>query len=100
MTSLRRASERFASAWRRSAGRDRLMIAACAVVSAVLAGMFLFGAWHVLFGGLVRGNPRAAAFGVALAAVSGLALAVVGLLGRRATEGEEDAPQAVPDGTP
>jgi hypothetical protein len=49
----------------------------------VLAGAFLFGAWHVLFGGFVKGNWRAGAFGVALAAVSAALLAGEAALARR-----------------
>jgi hypothetical protein len=52
-------------------------------IAAVLAGAFLFGAWHVLFGGFVKGNWRAGAFGVALAAVSGALLAGEAALARR-----------------
>ena len=39
-----------------------------------LAGAFLFGAWHVLFGGFVKGNWRAGGFGVVLALASGALL--------------------------
>jgi len=37
----------------------------------VCAGAFAFGLWHVLVGGVVNGNARAASFGITLAAVSG-----------------------------
>jgi hypothetical protein len=52
-------------------------------IAAALAGAFLFGAWHVLFGGFVKGNWRAGAFGVALAAISGALLAIAAALARR-----------------
>jgi hypothetical protein len=41
----------------------------------VLAGATAFGLWHVLVGGLVNGNPRAAAFGITLTSVAGAFLA-------------------------
>ena len=37
----------------------------------VLAGAMAFGLWHLVVGGLVNGNPRAGAFGAALATVAG-----------------------------
>ena len=48
-----------------------------------LVGAFLFGAWHVLFGWLVKGNPRAGAFGVVLAGVSAAFLGAAVALIRR-----------------
>ncbi len=48
-----------------------------------LAGALAFGAWHVVVGGLIHGNPRAAAFGVALSALSGGLLAGLATLARR-----------------
>ena len=41
------------------------------VIALVFAGAFAFGLWHVVVGGLVNGNARAAAFGITLAAVAG-----------------------------
>ena len=49
-------------------GPRRLVLAVAAVV---LAGATAFGLWHVVVGGLVNGNPRAAAFGIVLATVAG-----------------------------
>jgi hypothetical protein len=40
----------------------------------VAAGALAFGLWHVVIGGLVNGNPRAAAFGVVLATGAASAL--------------------------
>ena len=51
------------------------MLALAGVLAAALLGAFLFGLWHVLFGGLVKGNWRAGGFGVALA--GGTAVAMV-----------------------
>ncbi len=49
------------------------MAIVAAVLAAALVGACLFGVWHIV-GGLMRGNPRALAFGVGLAAVTGLVL--------------------------
>jgi hypothetical protein len=47
------------------------------VATVVLAAATAFGLWHVVVGGLVNGNPRAAAFGVMLAIASGGLLSAV-----------------------
>jgi hypothetical protein len=47
------------------------------IVLAVLAGATAFGLWHLILGGLVNGNPRAAAFGAVLAIGAGGLLAGV-----------------------
>jgi hypothetical protein len=62
----------------------RLVRAGLAVLVLALVGAGLFGLWHVVVGGLVNGNPRAATFGVELAAVSAALLALVWFLRRRA----------------
>ncbi len=53
-------------------------------------GALLFGLWHVVVGGLLNGNVNAAAFGIALAAVSagflGGLVATRRRLGRRAVD--------------
>jgi hypothetical protein len=54
--------------------RDRRRIV-LAVAIAVLVGLTAFGLWHVVVGGLLHGNVRAAAFGMALAAAAGGLLA-------------------------
>jgi hypothetical protein len=43
----------------------------------VLAAATAFGLWHLVVGGLVNGNPRAAAFGVVLATGAGALLGLV-----------------------
>ena len=53
----------------------RRLLLAIAIVA--LAGTTVFGLWHLLVGGLVNGNSRAAAFGAVLASMAGTALAVV-----------------------
>ncbi len=70
-------------AWARGGRRERVLIASGVVVAIALAGAFLFGAWHVLFGGLVKNNWRAGAFGVVLAAVTAGLLALEASVARR-----------------
>ena len=55
-------------------GRDPRRLAGLLVIIA-LAGATAFGLWHVVVGGLIHGNVRAAGFGIALAGLAG------GLLG-------------------
>jgi hypothetical protein len=64
-------------------GRSRSSALALGGIGVALAGAFAFGAWHVVVGGGLYGNARAAEFGAALAAVSGAALARLLLLVRR-----------------
>jgi hypothetical protein len=45
-----------------------------AVAIAVLVGLTAFGLWHVVVGGAINGNGRAAAFGAVLATGAGAAL--------------------------
>ncbi len=45
--------------------------AAILTILVVCAGALAFGLWHVIVGGVINGNPRAASFGITLAAVSG-----------------------------
>jgi len=54
-----------------------------AVAIVVLVGLTAFGLWHVVVGGLLHGNGRAAAFGMALAASAGGLLAAGVLAFRR-----------------
>ena len=60
---------------------------AFAVAIAILAGATAFGLWHVVVGGLVNGNPRAAGFGVVLAAIAGGLLGGAVLAFRRTARG-------------
>jgi hypothetical protein len=75
--------ERLAVTWASGGRGRRAGIVVAGTIAAVFAGAFLFGAWHVLFGGFVKGNWRAGAFGVALAAVSAALLAGEAALARR-----------------
>lgn len=62
--------------WARGGSRRRALVGVGLLAAAVLAGAFLLGAWHVLFGGLVKGNWRAGGFGIALATIAGALLVV------------------------
>jgi hypothetical protein len=53
------------------------------ILCVVLAGATAFGLWHLVVGGLVNGNPRAAGFGAALALVAGGLLTGSILVARR-----------------
>lgn len=70
-------------AWARGGSPQRALIGVGLLAAAALAGAFLFGAWHVLFGGFVRGNWRAGGFGMALATIAGALLVVEATIGRR-----------------
>ncbi len=87
MGAVRRPFIGYLDAWRTGGSRDRLVLAAFGIVVAALTGAFLFGAWHIVVGGLVKGNPRAAAFGLGLSALTGVLLALLGYVGRRAVRG-------------
>ncbi|HET7029492.1 MAG TPA: hypothetical protein VFI34_03195 [Candidatus Limnocylindrales bacterium] len=62
-------------------GRIRVALALAAVA---LAGACAFGLWHVVVGGIISGNARAAAFGAALAGTTGVALVALAVAIRRA----------------
>jgi hypothetical protein len=70
-------------AWVCGGRRQRVLVGVGAIVASVLTGAFLFGAWHVLFGGFVKGNWRAGGFGVVLAAVSSILLWIEAAVVRR-----------------
>ena len=62
--------------WDAAATLERALGIVAGVVVAALAGAFLFGIWHVIGGGLIRGNWRAGVFGIGLAALTGGLLAL------------------------
>jgi hypothetical protein len=76
---------RIRAAWRSAGTGRRIAIAVFGVLALALLGAFLFGAWHVLFGGVVKGNWRAGGFGLALASASGVLLWIDAIALRRAT---------------
>jgi hypothetical protein len=78
-----RLRRQLAAAWSTGSPGRRATILLGGAIAAALGGAFLFGAWHVLFGGLVKGNWRAGGFGVALAAISAASLAGEAALARR-----------------
>jgi hypothetical protein len=47
----------------------RRLVAVIAILT--LSGLTAFGLWHVIVGGLLHGNARAATFGAVLAAAAG-----------------------------
>ena len=57
------------------------------LLALALTGACLFGLWHVVVGGLVNGNPRAATFGAVLASMTGAALAGLAFASRRLGHG-------------
>ena len=68
--------QRVAAAWSTGGRRQRAAILAGGAITAALAGAFLFG-------GLVKGNWRAGAFGLALAALTAGLLAGEAAIARR-----------------
>jgi len=74
---------RIAAASARGGGGTRSALALGGVLALALLGAFLFGLWHVGFGGVVKGNWRAGGFGAALAVVSGALLWVEVAAARR-----------------
>jgi hypothetical protein len=52
-------------------GRESIRRAAILAITIVCAGALAFGLWHLIVGGVIHGNPRAASFGITLAAVAG-----------------------------
>ena len=71
------------TAWVGGGPPQLVLVGVGLLAAAALAGAFLFGAWHVLFGGFVKGNWRAGGFGVVLAAVAGTLLWIEATIGRR-----------------
>ena len=70
-------------AWSTGGRRRQATILLIGSVTAALCAAFLFGAWHVLFGGFVKDNWRAGAFGLVLASVCAVLLAGEAALIRR-----------------
>jgi len=53
------------ASWSAGSRHRRAAILLGGTITAALVGAFLFGAWHILFGGFVKGNWRAGGFGLA-----------------------------------
>ncbi len=79
----REARRRVAAAWERGGVGWRLVLVLAAVLAAALLGAFLFGLWHVVVGGFLKGNWNAGGFGIALASVAGVLLWIEATLARR-----------------
>jgi hypothetical protein len=56
---------------------------AIALAGLVLLGATAFGLWHLIVGGLISGNPRAGAFGLALGSAAGIPLVLGAVVVRR-----------------
>ncbi len=82
-TSTVRLRGRLTASWSAGSHRKRAAILLGGTIAAAFVGAFLFGAWHILFGGFVKGNWRAGGFGLALAAASGTLLVVGAAVARR-----------------
>lgn len=65
-----------------SAGRLGRTLA-ITVAAVALTAAVAFGAWHVVVGGLLNGNPRAAEFGAGLAGVASVLLVGLAIVVRR-----------------
>jgi hypothetical protein len=70
----REARRRVRAAWASGGKGTRAALAAGGLAAAALLGAFMFGLWHVVVGGLVKGNWTAGGFGIALASVAGVLL--------------------------
>jgi hypothetical protein len=57
------------------------------IAAVALSGATAFGLWHLVVGGLLNGNPRAAMFGLILALVAGSALVLGAVFVRRRLRG-------------
>ncbi len=96
----REARRRVSLAWACGGPGARVALALGVVVAAGLLGAFLFGLWHVVVGGFVKGNWKAGGFGIALASVTGVLLWIEASIARRvlpaAMVGDKDPPPAAP----
>ena len=61
----------------------RVAFALAIALAAGLLGAFLFGLWHVIVGGFIKGNRNAGGFGIALASVAGVLLWIEAAITRR-----------------
>lgn len=95
----RNAWRRVREAWGRGGIVVRVALAIGGVIAGVLIGAFLFGLWHVLVGGLARGNAEAAGFGFALASIAGAMLWIEAAIAQRLLPGSGRGRSAELDGT-
>ena len=71
----------------RLAPAGRVIRALVVGIAIVATGALLFGLWHVVVGGVVHGNGRAAAFGITLAAAAAVVLLLTAAGVRRSRSG-------------
>ena len=79
----REARRRVARAWARGGIGTRVALGLAVVLAAALLGAFVFGLWHVVVGGFMKGNWNAGGFGIALASVAGVLLWIEAAIARR-----------------
>ncbi len=79
----REARRRVAAAWAGGGIGTRAGLALAGALAAALLGAFLFGAVHVVVGGVLKGNWKAGGFGIALASVAGVLLWIEASVARR-----------------
>jgi len=79
----REARRRVARAWTRGGIATRIALALAMALAAGLLGAFLFGLWHMVVGGFLKGNWEAGGFGIALASVAGVLLWIEAAIARR-----------------
>jgi len=79
----RDARARISGAWARGGSATRVVLVVAGILAAGLLGAFLFGLWHVVVGGFLKGNWNAGGFGIALASVTGVLLWIEAAVARR-----------------
>jgi hypothetical protein len=79
----REARARVTTAWARGGTGTRIALALAVILAAALLGAFLFGLWHLVVGGFLKGNWNAGGFGIALASVAGVLLWIEAAIARR-----------------
>jgi hypothetical protein len=79
----REARVRMTRAWDRGGAGTRVALALAVALAVALLGAFLFGLWHLVVGGFLKGNWNAGGFGIALASVAGVLLWIEAAIARR-----------------
>jgi hypothetical protein len=79
----REARSRMTRAWAGGGTGKRIVLALAVALAAALLGAFLFGLWHVVVGGFLKGNWQAGGFGIALASAAGVLLWIEAAVARR-----------------
>ncbi len=79
----REARRRVATAWALGRTPTRIVLGVAILIAAGLLGAFLFGLWHIVVGGFIKGNWNAAGFGFALSSVTGILLWIEASVVRR-----------------